>query len=149
MLDSLLAKECDVAMACGGQGICATCHVHVKAGDDKLTPKTKREERTLGLISGADERSRLSCQARILGDGVVIELPEGMYVESVQDLESLIGRRSEVSMLHPRDGRVLIPKGKIITRTRLMQLQDENFDIESTWNQTREADGYSGLPRCA
>lgn len=138
VLDTLLAKECEVAMACGGQGICATCHVKVKSGEESLTPKTKREQRTLSLITGADERSRLSCQAKVIGEGVVIELPEGMYLESVKDLESLIGRRAEVPILHPRDGHVLIAKGKIITRSRIMQLEGEDLDLESVWEGSKD-----------
>ena len=129
VLDTLLAEECPVMMACGGQGICATCHVYVTKGHDALTPKSEREERTLGLITGANEHSRLSCQCRVLGEGVEIQLPEGLYVESVSDIEKLIGRRSKVPILHPKDGRVLIQRGKIITRSYIMQLQDVDFDI--------------------
>ncbi len=116
-------------MACGGQGICATCHVYVKRGEESLTPKSEREEKTLALITGANEKSRLSCQCQVLGDGVEIELPEGLYVESVSDIEKLIGRRSKVPILHPKDGRVLIQRGKIITRTYIMELKDVDFDL--------------------
>lgn len=129
VLDTLLAEQCPVMMACGGQGICATCHVYVNKGHDSLTPKSDREIRTLGLITGATENSRLSCQCRVLGEGVEIQLPEGMYVESIQDIEKLIGRRSNMPILHPKDGRILIQKGKIITRSYIMQLQDVDFDI--------------------
>lgn len=128
ILDTLLARNCNVLMACGGQGICATCHVHVTKGHDALTPKGDREARTLSLITGAGEHSRLACQCRVLGDGVEIRLPEGMYVQSFNDLESLIGRRSQVPILHPADGRPLIQAGKFITRTAIMQLSDVDFD---------------------
>ncbi|MCH8475112.1 MAG: (2Fe-2S)-binding protein [Opitutales bacterium] len=129
VLDTLLAEQCPVMMACGGQGICATCHVYVNSGEDALTPKSEREERTLALITGATDKSRLSCQCRVVGEGVEIQLPEGLYVESLQDVEKLVGRRSNVPILHPKDGRVLIQKGKIITRTYIMQLKDVDFDI--------------------
>ncbi len=131
VLDTLLAQQCPVMMACGGQGICATCHVYVTGGADSLTPVTDRERRTLALITGAQPGSRLSCQCRVLGEGVEILLPEGLYVQSFNDLESLIGKRTKVPILHPKDGRILIQKDKIITRTYIMQLQDVDFNLGS------------------
>ena len=129
VLDVLLAKELDVLMACGGNGLCATCHVWVDAGMDKLTPMTEREKRTLGWVTGADPRSRLACQAKVLGEGVAVSVPEGMYIESTQSLEKLIGQRATVNILHPVDGKTLIPKGKIITRSRIMELANVDFDM--------------------
>ncbi len=131
ILDTLLAKQCNVMMACGGQGICATCHVYVQKGRDSLTPMGDREKRTLGLITGAGESSRLACQCRVIGDGVEILLPDGMYAQSFNDLESLIGKRTKVPILHPADGRTLIQKDKFITRSSIMQLADVDFNISS------------------
>lgn len=131
VLDTLLAQQCPVMMACGGQGICATCHVYVTGGQDSITPMTDRERKTLALITGAQPNSRLSCQCRVLGEGVEILLPEGLYVQSFNDLESLIGKRTKVPILHPKDGRILIQKDKIITRTYIMQLQDVDFNLGS------------------
>ncbi len=129
ILDSLLARNCDVAMACGGQGICATCHVYIREGHDSLTPMTAREKRTLSFMTGSDPDSRLACQARVIGEGVVVELPEGMYLKAASDLLSLVGRRTDVPILHPRDGRVLIAKGKIITKSRILELESHDTDI--------------------
>jgi ferredoxin len=131
VLDTLLAQQCPVMMACGGQGICATCHVYVTGGQDSLTPMGDRERRTLSLITGAQPSSRLSCQCRVLGEGVEILLPDGLYVQSFNDLEALIGKRTKVPILHPKDGRILIQKDKIITRTYIMQLQDVDFNLGS------------------
>lgn len=136
ILDTLLVSNCEVAMACGGQGICATCHVFVKEGSESLTPMTNREKRTLSLMTGCQPHSRLACQARIIGDGVVVELPEGMYLRATGDLTSLVGRRAEQPILHPKDGRVLIPKGKIITRSRILELEKEDLDVLSLRNQS-------------
>lgn len=130
VLDALLADNLGVAMACGGKGLCATCHVRVEVGMEMLTPRTARETRTLGLVTGADECSRLSCQARILGDGVRVSLPDGMFIESARDLESLIGRRATDNILHPVDMRVLVPKGKLVTRTKIMELKDLDVDLD-------------------
>ncbi len=124
----LLARKCKLAMACGGQGLCATCHVYVKEGLKSLSPMTAREEQTLGQITNVREDSRLSCQARILEEGVAVEVPAGLYVQRVRDLLNLVGRRSTDNILHPKDGRVLIAKGKIITRSRVMELENEQID---------------------
>jgi ferredoxin len=93
VLQALLVKDLKVLMACGGKGICATCHV------------------------------------KVLGDGVVVEVPEGMYVERVEDLMSLLGKRAEKNILHPINGAVLIAKGKIITRSRLEELKYLNVEV--------------------
>jgi ferredoxin len=137
ILDTLLAKQCNVMMACGGQGICATCHVHVQKGMDALTPMADRERRTLSLITGAGADSRLACQCRVIGEGVEILLPDGMYVQSFNDLESLVGKRTLVPILHPLDGRTLIEKGKFITRSAIMQLADVDFNVGSVQTQNK------------
>lgn len=134
MLQALLAKDLKVLMACGGKGVCATCHVHVREGMDRLTPPTTREERTLSFITGCSPRSRLACQARILGDGVVVDLPEGMYVERVEDIMSLLGTRAEKNLLHPINGSVLIAKGKIITKSRLEELKYLSAEVANLKN---------------
>ncbi|MBY0460521.1 MAG: 2Fe-2S iron-sulfur cluster binding domain-containing protein [Gemmataceae bacterium] len=136
ILQALLAHELDVLMACGGKGMCATCHVRIDRGMDKLTPRTPRETRTLGFVTGASESSRLACQCRILGEGVVVQLPEGMYIERAEDLLALLGQRAERDILHPINGSVLIAKGKIITRTRLEELKRLNAEVESIKNQS-------------
>jgi len=131
VLDALLAKEVDVMMLCGGQGLCATCHVYVTKNPHCLTPISEQEKKTLALLTGAQPNSRLACQARVIGEGLEIGLPEGLYVQSFLEIESLIGKRSEVPILHPIDGRVLIQAGKIITRSAIMELKDIDFDIVS------------------
>ncbi|GAB4246873.1 MAG: 2Fe-2S iron-sulfur cluster-binding protein [Candidatus Methylacidiphilales bacterium] len=136
VLDTLLARRCEVAMACGGQGICSTCHVYIKEGADALTPPTDRERRTLSLLTNSQGNSRLACQAKVIGEGLVVELPEGMFVQSLSELESLVGRRTDVSIRHPKDGRVLIEKGKIITRSRILELKDVNFNVMEARSQT-------------
>lgn len=134
LLQALLAKELKVLMACGGKGICATCHVHIQQGMDKLTPQTDREKRTLSFITGCDTQSRLACQARVLDEGVVVRLPEGMYIEKAEDLMTLLGTRADKNVLHPINGSVLIAKGKIITRSRLEELKNLHVEITQLKN---------------
>jgi hypothetical protein len=77
-----------------------------------------------------NENSRLSCQARILGEGVVVRLPEGMYIERAEDLLDLVGTRAERDILHPINGSVLIAKGKVIIRSRIEELKRLNVEME-------------------
>ena len=130
VLDAILSEELKVLMACGGKGICATCHCWVEEGADQLTPMTAREKRTLGRITGANDRSRLSCQARVLGEGVSVRLPDGMFIQETSDLEALVGQRAQTNILHPIDGRILVQKGKIILRSRIMELKELDYEIE-------------------
>ena len=129
LLDALLADHLNVVMACKGRGLCATCMVHIDAGMEQLTPMTDVETRRLGRMTRTQSNSRLACQARVMGEGVVVSVPEGMYLESLQDLESLIGRRAESSILHPISGDILVDKGKLITRSKIEQLKSFDFDI--------------------
>lgn len=130
ILEAILADELEVLMACGGKGMCATCHVHVESGEQSLTPRTEREQRTLGRITGCNTQSRLACQARVIGEGVVIRLPDGMYIERAEDLMKFLGTRAANNVLHPIDGSVLIEKGKIITKSRIRDLESLNVEVK-------------------
>jgi ferredoxin len=129
VLQAMVAKDYKILRACGGKGLCATCHVYVRSGAEKLTPRTAREERTLAMVTGCSANSRLACQARVLGDGVVIDLPEGTYIERAEDLLDLLGTRATTNILHPINGSVLVPKGKIITRGRIEELRSLNVEM--------------------
>lgn len=129
LLDALLMNEVEVMMLCGGRGLCATCHVYVTQNPHCLTPMTDREKKTLSLLTSAQPNSRLACQAHVVGEDIEVALPDGLYVESFSDLESLIGKRTKVPILHPVDGRTLIPAEKIITRSAIMELTDVDFNL--------------------
>ncbi len=139
ILSALLDSELHVLKECGGRGMCATCHVFIKEGMESLSPLTRREQRTLEVITTCKPNSRLACQARVVGPGVVVELPSGMYVNAVTDIEALIGRRAEQNILHPIDGRVLVEAGKLITRTMITQLQDVQVQAGAYLANTTEA----------
>ncbi len=133
LLDALLMNEVEVMMLCGGRGLCATCHVYVTRNPHCLTPVTEREKKTLSLLTTAQPNSRLACQAHVVGEDIEVALPDGLYVESFSDIESLVGKRTKVPILHPVDGRTLIHANKIITRSAIMELKDVDFnptDIE-------------------
>jgi ferredoxin len=124
LLSALLENDLSVMKECGGRGMCATCHVYISQGMESLSPINRREQRTLEVITTCKPNSRLACQSRVIGQGVVVELPAGMYVGVETDIESLIGRRAEQAILHPLNGKVLVEAGKLITRSMITQLED-------------------------
>jgi ferredoxin len=139
LLSVLLNKDLDVLRECGGRGMCATCHVYVRDGMEGLSPINRREQRTLEVITSCKTNSRLACQARVLGNGVVVELPSGMYINSIKDIEDLIGRRAEQNLLHPVTGQILVEEGKLITRSMLKQLEtNTNFQFSEFFNKSND-----------
>lgn len=139
LLSVLLNKDLDVLKECGGRGMCATCHIYVQKGMESLSPVSRREQRTLEVITTCKPNSRLACQSRVLQDGVVVELPPGMYINSIKDIEDLIGRRAEQDLLHPLTGKVLVEAGKLITRSTLKQIEDTtSFNANSYFSHTTD-----------
>jgi len=140
LLSVLLNKDLDVLKECGGRGMCATCHVYVQQGMESLSPINRREQRTLEVITSCKMNSRLACQSRVLADGVVVELPPGMYINSLQDIEALIGRRAEQNLLHPVTGQILVESGKLITRSTLKQIEDTtSFKLGEYFSHSSDA----------
>ncbi len=129
LLSGLLSNELNVLKECGGRGMCSTCHVFIKEGMESLSPLNRREQRTLETITSCNMLSRLACQARVIGEGVIVELPSGMYVSALDDIEALVGRRAEQDILHPLDGRILVEQGKLITRSMINQLKDTQVKV--------------------
>lgn len=63
---------------CGGQAMCATCHVYVRSDVmDELPPMSADEDDMLeSTAAPRTDRSRLSCQLHGLGcDELVVEVP--------------------------------------------------------------------------
>ena len=138
LLSGLLSNDLNVLRECGGRGMCATCHIYIKEGMESLSPLNRREQRTLGTITTCSMNSRLACQARVIGEGVVVELPSGMYVSDIDDIEALIGRRAEQNILHPINGKVLVEQGKLITRSMISQLKDTQVKVNEYLANTQE-----------
>lgn len=140
LLSVLINKDLDVLRECGGRGMCATCHVYVKDGMSALSTISRREQRTLEVITSCKTNSRLACQARVLANGVVVELPPGMYINSIKDIEALIGRRAEQNLLHPVTGQVLVEEGKLITRSMLKQIESStSFNYGEFFSRSSDA----------
>jgi ferredoxin len=139
LLSVLLENDLEVAQECGGRGMCATCHVYITEGVDSISPMTRREQRTLEVITTCKTNSRLACQAKVIGEGVVVELPAGMYISGNDDIESLIGRRAQQDILHPISGQVLVEEGKLITRSMITQLQATQSQVRDYLSSTETA----------
>lgn len=74
--DVLLANEIEIEHACEMSCACTTCHVIVREGFDSLAPSDELEEDMLDKAWGLEPRSRLSCQAVIADQNLVIEIPK-------------------------------------------------------------------------
>ena len=140
LLDVLLALRLPILMACGGKGLCATCHAYIESGLDSTSPVTPRERVSLAMLTDRKSCSRLSCQTKVMGPDIVLSLPKGRYIESSTDIEALIGRRTEVAILDPLSGRVLIEAGMLITRSRIKQLSQVDLDIEKIRSRSASID---------
>jgi 2Fe-2S ferredoxin len=64
---------------CGGNCMCASCHVYVDAAFlDRIPPASRSEKGMLGIAAeGPAANSRLSCQIKLTAelDGITIRLP--------------------------------------------------------------------------
>jgi len=67
---------------CGGECICATCHVYVeKQWVDQVGAPSSDEEALLSLNPERKENSRLGCQIKMRKelDGLIVHIPEFQY----------------------------------------------------------------------
>jgi len=58
--------------ACGGVCACSTCHVYVEQGADLLSEAGEDEEDILDKAFDVKMSSRLGCQAKLQGEGLVV-----------------------------------------------------------------------------
>ena len=74
--DALLANDIHVEHACEKSCACTTCHVIVREGFDSLNEADELEEDMLDKAWGLEPESRLSCQAVVADDNLIVELPK-------------------------------------------------------------------------
>jgi len=72
----LLAHGIEIEHACEKSCACTTCHVVVRAGFESLAAAEEKEEDMLDKAWGLEANSRLSCQARMNGADLTIEIPK-------------------------------------------------------------------------
>lgn len=74
ILDVALNFGIQLEHACGGVCACTTCHVHVTAGKDNLSPEDDDELDRLDMAADLQLNSRLGCQAIVKGD-ITVAMP--------------------------------------------------------------------------
>lgn len=74
--DALLANDIQIEHACEKSCACTTCHVIVREGLESLAEADEKEEDLLDKAWGLEPNSRLSCQAVIDQQDLVIEIPK-------------------------------------------------------------------------
>ena len=72
----LLEHGIEIEHACEKSCACTTCHVVLREGFDSLEPAEDKEEDMLDKAWGLEATSRLSCQARMPQNDLVIEIPK-------------------------------------------------------------------------
>lgn len=73
--DVLLENEIDIEHACEKSCACTTCHVIVREGFKSLNEAGDTEEDLLDKAWGLEAASRLSCQAIVAEEDLVVEIP--------------------------------------------------------------------------
>jgi 2Fe-2S ferredoxin len=74
--DAALANGIEIEHACEKSCACTTCHVIVREGYDSLNEAEDVEEDMLDKAWGLEPESRLSCQALVGEEDLVIEIPK-------------------------------------------------------------------------
>jgi 2Fe-2S ferredoxin len=74
--DAALANGIEIEHACEKSCACTTCHVYVREGLDSLEESDEDEDDLLDKAWGLEPDSRLSCQAAIADEDLVIEIPK-------------------------------------------------------------------------
>ena len=75
LLAALLGAEIAIPHKCEGQAKCGSCHIFVQEGRKGLSKVAREENEKLASIVGVGSKSRLACQAKVLGsETITIEL---------------------------------------------------------------------------
>jgi ferredoxin, 2Fe-2S len=74
--DAALHHGVEIEHACEKACACTTCHVYVREGYESLEPPDEVEEDLLDKAWGLEPDSRLSCQALVRDERLVVELPK-------------------------------------------------------------------------
>ena len=75
LLSAILAADAEVNHKCEGNAICGTCHIFVQEGRKGLSKIASEENERLDAIVGVGSKSRLACQAKVLGtENIKVEL---------------------------------------------------------------------------
>ena len=74
--DAALENDIEIEHACEKSCACTTCHVIIREGFDSLEESTELEDDLLDKAWGLEPESRLSCQAAVGEEDLVVEIPK-------------------------------------------------------------------------
>jgi 2Fe-2S ferredoxin len=74
--DAALQHGIEIEHACEKSCACTTCHVYIREGMDSLNENSDDEDDMLDKAWGLEPDSRLSCQAVVGNEDLVIEIPK-------------------------------------------------------------------------
>jgi 2Fe-2S ferredoxin len=74
--DTLLANGIEIEHACEKSCACTTCHVILRKGFESLKAAEENEEDFLDKAWGLEPTSRLSCQAVVADQELIVEIPK-------------------------------------------------------------------------
>ena len=75
LCDNLLDHGIEIEHACEKSCACTTCHVIVRQGFQSLDASEEEEDDLLDMAWGLTPTSRLSCQAIVADQKLVVEIP--------------------------------------------------------------------------
>jgi 2Fe-2S ferredoxin len=75
LCDNLLDHGVEIEHACEKSCACTTCHVIVREGGGSLEASSEDEDDLLDRAWGLTPQSRLSCQAIVKDQALVVEIP--------------------------------------------------------------------------
>jgi 2Fe-2S ferredoxin len=76
VLDAALRNGIEIEHACEKSCACTTCHVLVREGYDSMESADELEDDQLDKAWGLEPDSRLSCQAIVGTEDLVVEIPK-------------------------------------------------------------------------
>jgi 2Fe-2S ferredoxin len=74
--DAALQHGIEIEHACEKSCACTTCHVYIREGAESLVESEEDEDDLLDKAWGLDPDSRLSCQAIVADQDLVVEIPK-------------------------------------------------------------------------
>jgi 2Fe-2S ferredoxin len=74
--DAALEHDIDIEHACEKSCACTTCHIVIREGFDSLEESSEEEDDLLDKAWGLEPESRLSCQAELGDEDLVVEIPK-------------------------------------------------------------------------
>lgn len=76
IIDVAAAQGIHIEHACEKSCACTTCHVIVREGFDSLEESDELEDDMLDKAWGLEPESRLSCQAKVADEDLVVDIPK-------------------------------------------------------------------------